>query len=413
MKREIVIENKTMIKRLDETLTYSNIVILTVVSIFLPYIISGIVLTGLGVYLTLNPQTRKIIFSHTNSKYTILFFGFYFMEALVYKNWFGAAAGFGLILAVMIGYFQRSFMTEELYERILTLICILSITSSTCAITQRYILSSMDKSYSYNRISAMFLHPNYFGTITAIVIIICAYKLLSGQGPKWMYCFITGINIISIYLSESMFAWVEVFIGIGVLLFVMKKYRLVVAWVGIGMVATYLILFLNVGLIPRLSDAGKTFGMRLEIWDYAIEQIRKYPLFGHGAMSYAFLTYKAGNLIPHSHNVLLESLLNYGFIGTILIALYFVRYYHRVITLIWKEKQNRVMPLILAVSAAALVHGLTDVTLFWIQTLPLFVFVLSGCGTSEVSAIKVPAFTRRKYVYSLKNSYSSVYYSKK
>lgn len=415
MKRELIIENKAIKRQREESLTYNNIIMLTVVAIFLPYIIAGIVLVGLGIYLTLNQQTRKIILSHKNSKYTIMFFVFYLLEALVYKNWFGTAAGLGLILAIMIGYFQRSFMTEEFYERVLTLVCILSITSSTCAITQKFIISAVDDYYRYNRISAMFLHPNYFGTITAIVIIICAYKILTNQGPRWLYCFIGCLNVVSIYLSESMFAWVEVFVGIGVLLFVLKRYRLLLAWTSIGAIAAYLILFLNVGLIPRLSDAKKTLSMRFEIWNFAIEQIRKYPLFGHGSMSCAFLSYKEGHLIPHSHSILLDNLMNYGFIGTTIMALYFIRYYTRVISLIWKEKKTRVLSLILAVSAAAMVHGLTDVTLFWIQTLPLFIFILSGCGTSEIASIriKVPELTRRKCVYALKNNYTTVYYTKK
>ncbi len=398
MKREIIIENKAVIRRqLDESLTYTNIIILTVTSIFLPYIFAGIILAGLGIYLALNPQTRKIILSQKNSRYIILFLAFYLLEALFFRNWFGTGAGIGLILAVMIGYFQRSFMTEELYERILTLVCILSIISSSCAITQKFVISALDDYYSYNRISAMFLHPNYFGTITATVIIICAYKILTDEDLKWMYWFIGIMNVISIYLSESMFAWVEVFIGVAVLLPIMKKFRLLALWICCGAVAGFLILVLNVELIPRLSDAGETLGMRLQIWDFAVKKLLESPLLGHGAMSCAFLSFKEGNLIPHTHNLLLDNLMNYGVIGTVLLILYFIRYYIRVLIHCFKEKKTKVSPLILAVSAAALVHGLTDVTLFWIQTLPLFIFILSGAGVWDYKAAKTSCNIGRKH----------------
>lgn len=384
MKRGIIIENKAAIRRqIDDSLAYTNIIIITVTSIFLPYIFAGIILVGLGIYLALNKQTRKIIFSQKYSKYIFWFFAFYLIEAFYYGNWFGVGAGFGLMLAMFIGIFQRSFMTPELYERVLTLVCILSITSSSCAITQKFVISLVDDFYNYDRISAMFLHPNYFGTITATVIIICAYKLLTNQGSKWLYYIVGFMNVISIYLCESMFAWVEVFVGIAVLLLIMKKYRLLFLWINGAIIAGYIIFALNIDLIPRLSDAGETLRLRLKIWKFAIKQIILKPLFGHGSMSCAFLSFKQGNLIPHAHSMYLDTLMNYGIIGTLLMILYFIKYYISVIKICFKEKKTMITSLILAVTAAALVHGATDLTLFWIQTLPLFIFILTGIGAYE------------------------------
>ncbi len=384
LKRGIIIDNKLAIKhQTDEFLTYANIIMITVTSIFLPYIFAGFILVGLGVYLVLNKQTRKIIFLHKYSKYVVAFFTFYLLVALIYGNWFGVAAGFGLILAVAIGFFQSSFMTAELYERVLTLVCILSITSSSCAITQKFVISMVDDFYNYDRISAMFLHPNYFGTITATVIIICAYKLLTSQESKWLYYTVGAMNVISLYLCGSMFAWVEVFIGIAVLLLIMKKYQLLFLWVSAAAAAGFLIFIMNINLIPRLSDAGETIRLRLKIWKFAVKQIIREPLFGHGALSCAFLSLKNGDLIPHAHSIYLDYLMNYGLLGTVFLTAGFIKYYKLAVKLVIKEKQNTAASLILAVTAAALIHGTTDHTLFWIQTLPLFIFLLSGisaCG---------------------------------
>ncbi|WMJ86107.1 O-antigen ligase family protein [Anaerocolumna sp. MB42-C2] len=384
LKRGIIIEKKAAIRRqIDDSLTYTNIIILTVISIFLPYIFAGIILVGLGIYLVINKQTRKIIFAQKYSKYIFWFFVFYLIEALLYGNWFGVGAGFGLILAVFIGLFQRSFMTRELYERVLTLVCLLSVTSSSCAISQKYVISLLDDFYSYNRISAMFLHPNYFGTITATVIIVCAYKIFTNQGPKWLYYIIGILNVVSIYLCESMFAWIEVFVGISVLLIVLKKWRIFWVWVFAAILAVFIIFALNIDLIPRLSDAGETIRLRLKIWNFVVEEIKKSPLLGHGSMSCAFLSSKSDNLIPHSHSIYLDSLLNYGIIGAIIMLVCFAKYLYSVLSICFKEKQTTVTSLILAISAAALVHGITDLTLFWLQTLPLFIFILSGIGTFE------------------------------
>ncbi len=381
MKREITIESKAAMKRqIDESLTYTNIIIITVTSIFLPYIFAGFILVGLGIYLVLNKQTRKIIFSQTYSRYIFMFFGFYLFAAFFYGNWFGVGAGLGLILAMAIGFFQRSFMTAELYERILTLVCVLSITSSSCAITQKFVISLMDDFYNYDRISAMFLHPNYFGTITATVIIICAYKILTNQDSKWLYYIVGFMNVISIYLCESMFAWAEIFVGIAVLLLIMKKYRLFFLWNCVAVTACFFIFILDIDLIPRLSDAGETFRLRLKIWKFAFKQFIKEPFFGHGSMSCAFLSYEQGKLIPHAHSLYLDILMNYGLIGTLLMVFYLIKYYVSIIKICFKEKKVMITSLILAVTAAALIHGTTDLTVFWIQTFPFYVFILTGIG---------------------------------
>ncbi|QHQ59725.1 hypothetical protein Ana3638_02035 [Anaerocolumna sedimenticola] len=384
LKRGIIIEKKAAIRRqIDDSLTYTNIIIMTVTSIFLPYIFAGILLVGLGIYLVLNKQTRKIIFAQRYSKYIFLFLAFYLIVALLYGNWFGVGAGFGLILAMFIGLFQRSFMTRELYERVLTLVCLLSITSSSCAISQKFVISLLDDFYNYDRISAMFLHPNYFGTITATVIIICAYKIFTNQGLKWLYYVIGILNVVSIYLCESMFAWVEVFVGISVLLIILKKWRLFSAWVFVAFTGVFIIFALNIDLIPRLSDAEETLRLRFKIWNFVVHEIKKSPLIGHGSMSCAFLSSKNHKLIPHSHSIYLDSLINYGIIGTVIILVSFVKYLYSILTICFKDKQTVITSLILAVTAAAFVHGVTDLTLFWIQTLPLFIFILSGIGTFE------------------------------
>ncbi|MDF2951943.1 MAG: hypothetical protein K0S18_1526 [Anaerocolumna sp.] len=51
------------------------------------------------------------------------------------------------------------------------------------------------------------------------------------------------------------------------------------------------------------------------------------------------------------------------------------------------DKSFRINALILAVTAAALIHGVVDLTLMWIQTLPLFLIILSGVGAFENSVV--------------------------
>ena len=236
-----------------------------------------------------------------------------------------------------------------------------------------------------NRASAMFFYPNYFGNIISIVIIICAYKVLTRQGKKWFYYIIAFMNVISLYLCESMFAWVEIFLGVAVLLFLLDMHRLLAIWLLMATVASFVIIVLDVNIIPRLSQAEVTTEIRFKIWDFAIKQIKEAPLFGHGFMSFLYTDteQQLGFLVPHSHNIILELLLDFGIVGTVLFLWYFVKYYITLIKTHLSQDKTWITSLIFAISAAAMVHGLVDLTLMWIQTLPLFLFILAGLGAYE------------------------------
>lgn len=325
------------------------------------------------------------------------FFGFVLIVPLIYQNWIGAVAGIGLILAFMLGMFLRRVMTRALYEKVLTMVCIMSVTSAAYAICEQVINSLIDNQYSTSRISSVFFYPNYFGTIVGTVIIICAYKVLTNQGQRPLYFMIALVNAISMYLSESMFAWVEVFLGIAVLLIILKKHRLLAVWFLGAALASFLILGLNISILPRLSDVDVTTQIRFKIWDKAIKGIMKNPLIGHGLYSYMFdfHQYYQGSIIPHAHSIYLDALLNFGLIGTSALLWYFIHFYKSVIKVCFKDKNTMITSLILAVTAAALVHGIADVTLLWVQTLPLFLLILSGIGVYEKPVVRSYSIEKR------------------
>lgn len=275
-------------------------------------------------------------------------------------------------------------MTRSLYEILLTMICTLSLTSAGYAMTETFVNYVYDDKIS-RRISAVFSHPNYFGTVVATVIIICAYKILTSKENKWFFFLVASVNIISMYLCKSMFAFVEVFIGIAILLLVLKKHKLLTIWLSAAFCGAFLIFIMEVNLIPRLYDVSVTLGLRQKIWQLALGEIKGNPLFGRGFMSFRYLFHTAyrNRVIPHSHSIYLDLILNFGIIGSVLFMWYFVNFYISVITSCFKKNNVTVAALILAVTGAALAHGATDLTLLWIQTLPLFLLILAGQGVEE------------------------------
>ncbi|WP_281532574.1 O-antigen ligase family protein [Anaerocolumna aminovalerica] len=385
-KEEYIIEDLNVIQHKDNNLfSETAIVVLAAAAVFLPFIISGIVLISLAIYIIFKKQTRRLILIHEGSKVLFIFCAFAFFIAAIYKNWIGLLVAFGFTLAFVLGLYLRSVMTRILFERVLTMVCVQSLMGTVYALVEKFVFPYFNIGSRVNRASAMFFYPNYFGTIISMVIIICAYKVLTRQGKKWFYYFIASMNVISLYLCESMFAWVEIFLGVAVLLFLLKMHRLLAIWLLLATFASFIILVLNVNIIPRLYQAEVTTEIRFDIWDFAIKQIMKAPLLGHGFMSYMYTDadQHLGYLVPHSHSIILELLMDFGIVGTVLFLWYFVKYTITLVKTFINEKKTRITSLIFAISAAALVHGLADLTLMWIQTLPLFLFILAGLGAYE------------------------------
>jgi O-antigen ligase len=325
-----------------------------------------------------------MIFVHKGSTILIVFFGYVLIIPFLYKNWMGLIVGAGMIMAMIFGLFMRSVMTKELYERVLHLICILSLTSAGYAMLERLFNIVFDSRHSH-RIASVFSHPNYFGTIVGTVIIICAYKILTIQGNKVFYILVGLVNVVSMYLCKSMFVWVEVFVGITVLLVMLKYYHLLLVWLSAALLGILAIFGLDLPIIPRLSDMDTTIYLRERIWALAVKQIKATPLFGHGFLSFSYIydsSYKK-NLIPHAHSIYLDMVLNFGIVGSVLILWFLGKYYLTLLYTRIKEKNTVITSLIIAVSAAALLHGAIDLTLLWIQTFPLFLIILSGLGAEE------------------------------
>ncbi|MDF2804617.1 MAG: polymerase, partial [Anaerocolumna sp.] len=239
----------------------------TAACIFLPYVLAAGILIMTAMYILINKQTRQILILHKDATYIFVFFALVEIVSALHGNWYGVIAGFGFTLALILGIFQYQIMTKDLFEKSLTAVCIFSMLGSIYAIFEKIIMIEFPGYYNYERVCSTFFYPNYFGTVSATVILICVYKLLTNKENRSVFLVIAAFNIVNIYLCESMFAWVEVITGTAVLLFLLKRYKILGYWIGIALLGGFFILILNVDIIPRVSEAGKTLNMRFKIWD--------------------------------------------------------------------------------------------------------------------------------------------------
>ena len=147
-------------------------------------------------------------------------------------------------------------------------------------------------------------------------------------------------------------------------------------------------------VFPRIDTTTDIFRTRIDVWSTALKGIADHALFGMGPSAYQ-LVWPAYNGFPtfHAHNLFLDTLLNFGVVGGCAIFFYVLTQ----LKMLMKRFQINVCKnrniLVLVMFAAVLIHGCTDVTIFWVQTGMLFLLVYTSTGIQN----NVKSFVQRKH----------------
>ncbi|MBQ0083555.1 MAG: O-antigen ligase family protein [Clostridiales bacterium] len=397
---------KKFLKRRTDLSNEENIIYIAAVSVFLPFQITILSIVVLGLYVLLNKKTRALAISVTGWFLPPVFTLFSSCVALAYKNYLGFAASLGFFLIVTLERFFRAIMNRELFERTLNLCCVTSLFAVLVTIIEKLIHFS-DIWYRCsgdlfdNQALSFYGHANYLGSIMAASILICAYKVVVIKESKKYYYLIAIANATAMLLTESMFAWIEVFIGLSILLLLARRHQLL----GILFIVTAFggfLLYTVPEIFPRTAHIDGTFNSRVEIWDLAITAIKENFLVGKGFFSFKMIRPEH----VHTHNILFDFLLNFGILGSIMLfAMLFIICQKLVLCKNFLRKSG-VTYLILSLSCAVLIHSITDMTVFWLQTALLYSVVLSGLGAEEQVLYKI--FKNKKQTQTIEEGFKNV-----
>lgn len=353
------------------------VVFVSVLAVFCYYKVTDILLIVCCVPILCTFRALKKVFKHKNSYFAFAFLILTVITALYYKNTKGLSLSFTFIAVAIIGFYLRSVMTKELFEWTLNLIlCACIAVFIGCIIVKFPLIND-----PYYRCALWFRNSNYLSSIMAGCILICAYKTIIGKEKNPIVYLIALGCAICIYFCGSMFAILEVLTGITVLLSLNKKHRLLRMFLFICAIGCFSVIFVP-DIFPRLTESGSTTDSRILIWQDTIKHIPDSFWFGKGFFTYRTLT-DVRFLSSHAHNFLLESLLSFGIVGTVLISLFFFFYYRIAFLCNRLLRKNHINSLILALSAAVLLHATTDMTMLWSQTALFYALILSGLGADE------------------------------
>lgn len=355
----------------------SAIPIVLTVSIFLPYYVTETVVCLIAGLVVCSRELRERVFDNPRASWLVLPMLIPFYVAAFYHNYKGIGAMALLLAAVICAMYLRRIMTRELFGRLLHIACLCSIACAGVAVGQKI---AMWFTNPFFRPESMFFNANYYGTMAVFMVLVGTYQILNHVRFRWVYLATVFANLLGLYLCGSMSSLATMVISVMAMLLMFRRKKLVIMGAFLVLAGGILVMLVP-ELYPRLGDVEDTFGSRVTIWSTALKGIMETPLFGRGPEAYPLAYAQFGGYATyHCHNLLLDTLLNFGIVGTGLFAA-FVVHQARQLYLRYKHYICREQCiLIAAVSLAVLVHGVTDVTVFWIQTGMFFLLLFSASG---------------------------------
>ncbi len=395
-----LIPNKSEFKALEFA---HKLVVITAASLFLPYFFCvPFVLFAVG-YSIFKRDIRQSMLAQGGARFIMLLPALSLLSAVYAGNVYGVFGAFCVAAVVWLGLFLRLVMNGRLYRMILDIFCVLSVVSFVVGAAQMIIIRSGNtqlykslyfvynheyftgllKAYDVYRSVSTFFNANYFAAIAAIAALICVYRFFQSGRVRVEYAVIFAVNIGSMLLAGSRTMFIALFAGLLVLLFLMKKYRiLAAAAVVILAIAVVTVIFPESSL--RFDSLASTVTKRLNIWSGAA-MLLKNPMtvfFGEGMWAYCFHSVHDSGMVfaYHSHNMYLEFLLCFGIVGLALIAAYLIK-----CGVIIKKSPRRGGQAAIAASCICflMVSGVTDVIITGMETSVITMFLLSVAGVYE------------------------------
>ena len=370
--------------------SFEKSILLAVASLFLPFQYASLVL---GIILVYALWKGKLIQAIQKQPGAIWLYSFVVLEILVsmfYQNWIGLLNAFGYLgIALFVAYY-RDHINPKLFQYMLTEIIFLSIFSAIYGLYE-FKLVSEHSGYSFfdfkiqekpqDRINSTFMNANFYATICEFVIVFCLYKFIrtSKIRMRCTYLLIATLNFLMILLTGCRTALLP-FLFIFLAFFWLCKEK---RWFGFSAIMESLALLVVSQfptLIPRITNM-KTFGSRMKIWKTAFQAIPMHPMLGQGPQTYGFV-YKSlhGHKAPHAHNIYIDSILSFGWIGTLIGIGYFLSLWKEIRQYKMYKSDPYVFPMIVCFIIIALVHGLLDCTLNFVATGIIFMIILNSCS---------------------------------
>lgn len=377
-----------ILKKYD--LNFDEILILiTSFTVFLPFYFLLFSFSILFFYLLVS---GKIIFLLRETPYVkniILFMLVNIFVSIFRENLYGIGASIILLEFSIFFMYYRKFINRKLFLKVINLYMLVSIFCFIITIfsvlynkfTMDLKMSDFMEYMSLHRPVSSFFNTNYYATICEFIIIIAMYYFLSNKNKnnRLYFLCVSTLSFIVLFLTENRTALPTILIAT-LVLSITKNNKKVFAFLTIFTVFIVTLMIFSGKIFPRYEFIENSFETRKVIWENAIELFKKTFLFGSGPMGYqnaSWVTYHAN----HSHNIILDLLVNFGIVGIFIIFPVFYKIFKK----IYSIRKRNLFRLVISLFCVVILHGMLDVTIFWHQTAYIFFSIL-------IAAIKIDNF---------------------
>lgn len=233
------------------------------------------------------------------------------------------------------------------------------------------------------RVYSTFENPNVYGEYLILAIPVIASLFLTEKGwmKKILLLASLGITVVALLLTFSRGCWLGIIFAIAILAIIIDR-RFI--WLGvIGLMLLPFVLpetiinrFLSIG---DMNDSSTSY--RVYIWMGTIAMLKDYWFSGIGLGITSFNTiypiYSYNNIVaPHSHNLYLQLIVEYGIIGLIVFAGVIYNFYKETTISMLKEK-NIVTAGIISGVAGFLLQSMFDHTWYNYRVVLIFWMIIA------------------------------------
>ena len=368
-------------------------------AVWLPYILTGVVLAVSFAVIFIFPDTRKAVLEQKVMFRLSCFIGaLSAISALTAENYLGILIGLGIFVILICGCYLRATTEKDVFNRAIAILGLGSVAACISAVAQCITYNS-----PYYRPTAGAFNPNYYGMLIVFTAIMAAVKVMEKdnsseeersagnwfQFPKWAWCVITAINLFALLYSRSRSSLLAFMACVFIYLVLSRRWIIAAVCVA-GFAGVWVLGLLRPDIFNWENTLGFIFEQRVDIWMNAWEAYLgsfRSIMIGRGPMTYYFA--KVSDAM-HAHNILFDTLINVGVFG--------LGAYVWVIVDILRDSwtnfksHGREWLLSAVIVAEILVQGVFDVTIMWLQTGLMFMFLAFPVGKtkSECTTIDIP-----------------------
>lgn len=233
------------------------------------------------------------------------------------------------------------------------------------------------------RVYSTFENPNVYGEYLILAIPIAASMFWTEKGfwKKSLLLGITGITLLAMVLTFSRGCWLGILFSLAILAVIIDRRFIILGIIALMLMPfvlpdTIINRFMSIG---NMSDSSTSY--RVYIWMGTLAMLKDYWISGIGLGETSFNTiyplYSYNNIeAPHSHNLYLQIISQFGILGLIVFMGIVYNFYKDTIISMLKEK-NIVLAGIIAGSLGFFLESMFDYTWYNYRVILIFWMVIA------------------------------------